>query len=140
MRGDATPPDPVLAEAEAPLFAAISKNVVEAPPARVDVEVEDGDEIDLVARASVVHVPGHTPGSMAIHLPEHRALICGDAVANVNGPVLGFFNGDRAGAIASFRRLSELDFDIACFGHGAPLLSGGSAALRRAAAAMTPVA
>lgn len=133
VRGEAVPPEPALTEAEKPLFDAISKNVVPAPPARVDVEVEDGDEVDLMERATVVHVPGHTPGSIAIYLPGQRTLFCGDAIANVNGPALGFFNVDRAGAIASLRRLSDLEFEIAGFGHGAPLLADGSTALRRAA-------
>ena len=43
--------------------------------------LEDGDELDLdgvVVR--VVHVPGHTPGSVLFHLPEQRLALVGDAV------------------------------------------------------------
>jgi glyoxylase-like metal-dependent hydrolase (beta-lactamase superfamily II) len=69
-----------------------------------------------------VHVPGHTPGSIAVHLPEELMVFLGDAAANVNGAaVAGFFNVDREQAVSSFRRLAELDFTIACFGHGRPL-------------------
>ena len=48
--------------------------------------------------------------------------------------ILGPFNVDRDEAIGSFRKLAELDVDAACFGHGAPVLADGSAALRAAVA------
>jgi hypothetical protein len=39
---------------------------------------------------------------------------------------------DREQAIATFRALADLDVDTACFGHGAPVKSDASAALRGA--------
>jgi glyoxylase-like metal-dependent hydrolase (beta-lactamase superfamily II) len=51
----------------------------------------------------VVHAPGHTPGSIGIHLPRHGVLFTGDAVARVDRLVLGVLNVDRAQAMASFR-------------------------------------
>jgi glyoxylase-like metal-dependent hydrolase (beta-lactamase superfamily II) len=84
-----------------------------------------------------VHVPGHTDGSIALHLPAHGVLLTGDAVAAspVDGQVmLGVFNLDREQAVTSFRRLAELDADVACFGHGDPVIGQASAALRESAA------
>ncbi|MEX2245938.1 MAG: MBL fold metallo-hydrolase [Dehalococcoidia bacterium] len=136
IRGEASPPPPDLTDRERPIFEAVTRDVPDAPAARVDHELEDGDLIDIGGPAEVVHVPGHTPGSIALYLPGRRALLTGDAVAGMaGGAVLGFFNADRAAAISSLRRLSELDFDIAGFGHGPPLLKGGSEAFRRAVAA-----
>jgi glyoxylase-like metal-dependent hydrolase (beta-lactamase superfamily II) len=107
-------------------------------PSRVDRELNDGDEIDLDGGAKVVHVPGHTPGSIAVHLPRRKLLFAGDAAGNAlglgppSGP-LGMFNEDHAQADASFRKLAQLDFDVACFGHGKPLDKDASQAFRRAA-------
>ncbi|MER7078769.1 hypothetical protein SAMN02982929_05937 [Saccharopolyspora kobensis] len=42
------------------------------------------------------------------------------------------FNVDRAKTIESFRRLAELDIEIACFGHGDPLVGDADAKLRAA--------
>ena len=80
-------------------------------------------------------VPGHTPGSVAIHLPRHQVLFTGDAAARTpDGRVIvGVFNVDRAQAAVSFRRLSELTVAVACFGHGHPLTHDAAAALRAAA-------
>ena len=82
--------------------------------------------------------PGHTRGSIAIYLPKRRLLFSGDAAVSAlglgppSGP-FGLFNEDRTAARASFRRLAELEFDVACFGHGKPLDRDGSLAFRKAA-------
>jgi glyoxylase-like metal-dependent hydrolase (beta-lactamase superfamily II) len=102
-------------------------------PARVDRDVEDGDQIDLGGGATVVHAPGHTAGSIAIHLPGRKLLFTGDALANalgVRGSV-GFFTEDGEQAKQSARKLATLDFDVACFGHGPPLDKEASLAVRR---------
>jgi hypothetical protein len=44
--------------------------------------------------------------------------------------ILGPFNLDRQAAAAAFRQLAGLDSDIACFGHGEPLLTGAGERLR----------
>jgi hypothetical protein len=45
----------------------------------------------------------------------------------------GVFNVDPGAAAASLRRQAELDAEIACFGHGAPLTDAAAPALRTAA-------
>ncbi|OIJ95987.1 hypothetical protein BIV24_08020 [Streptomyces colonosanans] len=63
-------------------------------------------------------------------------LFTGDAVAAspMDGSVmLGVFNLDRAHAVRSFQRLATLDTDVACFGHGDPVLDNSADALGKAA-------
>ena len=105
------------------------------PPGLVDRELQDGDEIDLDGGASVVHVPGHTAGSIAVYLPGRRLLFSGDAaVADPEGRLMvGVFNVDTQQARESFRRLAALDVDVACFGHGKPYDRDASIAFRRLA-------
>ena len=98
-------------------------------------KVGDGDALPFGGGAVVVAAPGHTDGSIALHLPGPRVLFTGDAVANVGRTMLGVFNTDRARAIDSLRRLAELPCDTVLFGHGDPVVDGGSAALREASAA-----
>ncbi|MFI2781175.1 MBL fold metallo-hydrolase [Streptomyces sp. ALB3] len=120
VRGEEPVPAPVLHDWERPLYAR-TRTVPEAPPTRVDRELADGDELPFGGGARVVHVPGHTPGSLGLHLPRHDVLFTGDAVAGVGGVMLGVFNTDHAQAEASFRRLAALGPALACFGHGDPL-------------------
>ncbi|MFB7775198.1 MBL fold metallo-hydrolase [Streptomyces bauhiniae] len=134
IRGEAVGAPPVLEEFEIPIRAGIPV-LPPAPPCRVDREVEDGDVLEFGGGAVVVAVPGHTDGSIALHLPGPGVLFTGDAVANVGRTVLGVFNTDRARAVASLHRLAALDADTVVFGHGDPVVHGGAAALRAAAAA-----
>ncbi|WP_406492121.1 MBL fold metallo-hydrolase [Streptomyces sp. NBC_00846] len=83
--------------------------------------------------ARVVHSPGHTPGSIGVHLPHHGVLFTGDCVAAVDRVMLGVLNIDRTRALASFRRLAALEPATACFGHGDPLTVDAAAVLRASA-------
>jgi glyoxylase-like metal-dependent hydrolase (beta-lactamase superfamily II) len=125
IRAAAAGPAPDLADWERPIYDQVMSQVPAQPPSpsRIDREVEDGDELGFGDGAVAVAVPGHTPGSVAVYLPQHRVLFTGDAA--VRGPEgrvsCGVFNVDRAAAAASFRRLASLDAAVACFGHGEPL-------------------
>ncbi|MEU2117694.1 MBL fold metallo-hydrolase [Streptomyces sp. NPDC016459] len=120
VRGEAPVPEPDLLDWEVPLFAH-GLTVPEAPPTRVDREVEDGEELGFGDGAVVVHTPGHTPGSIAVHLPRHGVLFTGDTVASVEGVTFGVFHVDRAAALDSMRRLAKLAPSVLCCGHGAPV-------------------
>jgi glyoxylase-like metal-dependent hydrolase (beta-lactamase superfamily II) len=124
---------PVLEDWERGIAAGLP-DLPPARPARVDREVDDGDLLDFAGGAAVLAVPGHTAGSIAIHLPLHRVLFTGDIAANVRQLMLGVFNVDRDEAARSFRRLADLDVDTACFGHGDPLVRDAAGALRGVAA------
>ncbi|MEU5807803.1 MBL fold metallo-hydrolase [Streptomyces sp. NPDC047718] len=132
IRGEQPVPDPVLLDWEIPLYEH-GMTVPEAPPTRVDIEVQDGDVLPFGDGAVVVHSPGHTPGSIGIHLPRHSVLFTGDCVAGVGQVMLGVFNVDREQARASFRRLAALAPSVACFGHGDPLTEDTASVLRTAA-------
>ncbi|MFI1649988.1 MBL fold metallo-hydrolase [Streptomyces avidinii] len=132
IRGELPVPEPVLLDWEVPLYAR-GLTVPGAPPTPVDRELEDGDALDFGDGAYVVHAPGHTDGSIGIHLPRHGVLFTGDCVAAVGPPMLGVFNVDRARAITTFRRLAALAPSIACFGHGDPLTENTAEALAKAA-------
>ncbi|MGY4868729.1 MBL fold metallo-hydrolase [Mycolicibacterium elephantis] len=134
--GTALPP-PVFEDWEVPIHQQVSAGLPDAaPPVTVDRELVDGDVLDFGGGAEVLAVPGHTEGSIAIHLPRYGVLFTGDTVANVGRVMLGTFNQDRARTVASFRRLAELDVETACFGHGDPIASAAGVRLREAAAAL----
>lgn len=92
-----------------------------------------GEVLPFGDGARVVHAPGHTTGSIAIHLPLHGVLFTGDTVASVERVMLGVFNVDRAEAAATFRRLAALAPRTVCVGHGDPLTENAAAAMEAAA-------
>ncbi len=139
IRGDGDMPSAVFEDWELPIYERVSEGLpATAPPVPVDRELNDGDVLDFGGGAHVLAIPGHTEGSIAVHLPEYGVLFTGDTIANVGSVMLGTFNQDRARTVASFQRLAALDVETACFGHGEPIRAGAGDSLRRAAATLTP--
>jgi len=139
IRGGAAMPPAVFEDWEVPIYERVSAGLPEAAAAvPVDRELADGDVLDFGGGAHVLAVPGHTEGSIAVHLPEHGVLFTGDTIANVGSVMLGVFNQDRARTIASFKRLAALDVQTACFGHGDPIESGAGDRIREVAVRLTP--
>ncbi|MGH2524681.1 MAG: MBL fold metallo-hydrolase, partial [Anaerolineales bacterium] len=96
----------------------------------VQLPLDDGMGLDGL---DVFHVPGHSPGMMALLHREDRALICGDAFANFGGKLgdpLAAFTYDMKLARQSQARLIELDFDHLLPSHGPPILNEGCARAR----------
>jgi glyoxylase-like metal-dependent hydrolase (beta-lactamase superfamily II) len=136
--GTAVPP-PVFEDWEVPIDQRVSVGLPDvAPSVPVTRELVDGDVLDFGGGADVLAIPGHTEGSIAVYLREHRVLFTGDTIANVESIMLGVFNQDRAQTVASFRRLAALDVETACFGHGGPIASGAGDGLRQVAATLVP--
>jgi glyoxylase-like metal-dependent hydrolase (beta-lactamase superfamily II) len=143
IRGERARLEPVLTDFDAPLWAqitALGVPTLDPPPCTVDVELLDGDELDFGGGAQILALPGHTPGSIGIYLPKHKVLFAGDTIAALptGEVVLGVFNLDGDATLDGFRRLAELDTEVACFGHGEPALAGAGDVLRRAVASHQP--
>lgn len=138
IRGDRPGPPPNFTDDDRVLHAWVASGLPPAPPARVDRELQGGDVLDVGGGAQVISTPGHTDGSIALCLPAPQVLFTGDTMAHFEGRViLGPFNLDRTQAMTSLRMLAELDVDVACFGHGEPIVGGASGPLRAAAAALS---
>ncbi|MEU2799892.1 MBL fold metallo-hydrolase [Streptomyces sp. NPDC007117] len=132
IRGERPVPEPDLLDWERPLYAH-GLTCPEAPPTWVDRELTGGEVLPFGGGARVVHAPGHTPGSIALHLPRHGVLFTGDTVASAQRVMLGVFNVDRAEAAATFRRLAALGPRTVCFGHGDPLTEDAATLMEAAA-------
>ena len=79
--------------------------------------LEEGDVIDLGDRAlEVLHLPGHSPGSIGLWEASSGLLFSGDAV--YDGPLLDQLPGsDQAAYARTMRRLLELPVDVVHAGH-----------------------
>ena len=102
----------------------------------------DGVTLDLPGSPRIIHLPGHTPGSVAIHVPAVDAVFMGDAfttrsvLTGETGPRPAPFTLDPAQARASLAKLDAIDATWVLPGHGDPWNGGLAEALRliRAAA------
>ena len=129
---------PPLNPAQKGLFAKIGQPLVTrlmGSPVTVDSRLEDGDSISFPTDARVVHLPGHTAGSIGLHLPEKRAIIVGDALQyklarRLSPPAAGVTRHPLE-AMRSLHKLLDLDFDTICFSHFPPMRKDAHTALRR---------
>lgn len=89
-------------------------------------EVADGDVLDLPGAPVVVGLPGHSPGSIAVHVPAVGAVFVGDTLTTRHvltgeeGAQPAPFTDEPAEALASLDRLAALDAEWVLPGHGAP--------------------
>ena len=96
----------------------------------------DGATLDLPGSPRIIHIPGHTPGSVAVHVPSVDAVFMGDAfttrsvLTGETGPRPAPFTLDPAGAKASLARLDAIDATWVLPGHGEAWKGGLAEALR----------
>ena len=105
-------------------------------PVREVVTFADGDVLDLPGSPRIIHTPGHTPGSVAVHVPAVDALFVGDALTTGNvltgerGPRPAPFTLDPEGALTSLAKLEAVQATWVLPGHGAPWRGGVAEAIR----------
>ena len=92
--------------------------------------VGDGEVLDVPGKPRIIHLPGHTPGSVAVHVPAVDAIFVGDAMTTRNvltgatGPKPAPFTLEPQQAIASLGRLDKVAATWVLPGHG-PAWQGG---------------
>ncbi len=86
-------------------------------PAAPTVIVEEGDVVDLGDRHfEVLHLPGHSPGSIGLWEPDTGVLFSGDAI--YDGPLLDQLpRANIADYLVTMRRLHELPVSVVHAGH-----------------------
>jgi glyoxylase-like metal-dependent hydrolase (beta-lactamase superfamily II) len=108
------------------LINSLVGQVFPGPPHPVARRLHEGD---MVGDFEVLDTPGHSAGHVSFWRESDRTLICGDVFTNIDTltglPGLhepkSFFTPDPERNRQSMRRLSELEPQLVCFGHGRPL-------------------
>jgi glyoxylase-like metal-dependent hydrolase (beta-lactamase superfamily II) len=100
------------------------------PFCEVDRFLKDGDHVGSL---TVLHAPGHTPGSLAFWWPDKRALIAGDIVTTWPEVALGWpqITLDNDQNRKSVGKLTDIvQAEIVGVGHGDAIRSGGADVMR----------
>jgi len=117
------------------LLFGVRKGALRAKPLAEVATFGDGATLDVPGAPRVVHVPGHSPGSAALHFAGRDALLVGDAFATLavssghTGPQISPFTSDPAEALASLARIEAIEARWALPGHGEPWTGGVGAAV-----------
>ena len=98
-----------------------------------DEAVEEGASLPILGGLTVLHIPGHTPGSVAFFLERKGVLFTGDTLLTLGGRFVRpfpFLGTDFRLYRSSVERLASLEFDIVCPGHGRPLVGRATQRVR----------
>lgn len=104
----------------------IRKNALRTHHVSEVVEVADGDVLDLPGAPVIIGMPGHSPGSIAVHVPVADAVFVGDALTTRHvltgkvGAQPAPFTDEPDTALASLDRLAGVSASWVLPGHGAP--------------------
>jgi glyoxylase-like metal-dependent hydrolase (beta-lactamase superfamily II) len=110
---DAGATEDELAAAPAPTVSRRARRF--RPMAAPDRTVDDGARVDVPGwDITAVWTPGHTPGHLCFHMPEHRMLLSGDHVLPTITPHISISRRDRAGDplgdfLDSLQKVARLD-------------------------------
>ncbi len=103
-------------------------------PVPVDVELKDGAQVPGVRDFTAVSLPGHSEGNMGLYSPSGKILFSSDSVRVIDGNIVppnDKFTADMAEAIASIKKMSELDFNVLLPGHGNPVTEDAAGQIRQ---------
>ncbi|MBN2169095.1 MAG: MBL fold metallo-hydrolase [Actinobacteria bacterium] len=91
----------------------------------VDMRLREGDTLDILGGLEVIHLPGHTQGSIALYQPERGILFSGDTIRNENdileGPPIQFTPELERSFFNIRNKICDLPFRVILPGHGAPV-------------------
>ncbi len=83
------------------------------------ITIADGDQLDCGVPAFVVSLPGHRPGEIGLHLPEHKTLITGDLLnyKRYDLPSINLPLSDFDDVMASIEKVKTFDIEMLCPAH-----------------------
>jgi hydroxyacylglutathione hydrolase len=96
---------------------------VPMPKHRVDFYLKEGDLVLGKHEFEIIGTPGHTPGGISVHWPQHRLLLSGDTLFARGVGRTDMPGGDAALLKKSIQRLSRLHVELIVPGHG-PAIQG----------------
>jgi glyoxylase-like metal-dependent hydrolase (beta-lactamase superfamily II) len=110
----------------------LAGRVAKVEPVKVDRFLEEGQSPEFAPDMTVIHLPGHCQGQIALLWQRHGGVLFpADSCINRRGLKLPVGTEDPRLALASLARLGEFEFDKVFVMHGNPVLSGGAAEFRR---------
>ena len=102
----------------------------------VDHVLKGGETMPDCGGIRVIHTPGHTAGSISLHIPSIKTLIAGDAIVSAGEHLVvspGYLSEDPAQAETTVRKLIEMNLDLEriLVGHGDDVYEGAKTNLAR---------
>jgi glyoxylase-like metal-dependent hydrolase (beta-lactamase superfamily II) len=135
----------MLAAMTRPFFVRYVMHIVRAGGLKIDSIADvatfgDGERLDVPGRPRVIHAPGHTPGTCALHIEDRDVLFSGDALVTLD-TATGYVGASLLTApfvertelaLESLARLEATGAATVLPGHGEPWRNGVAEAVAQA--------
>ena len=117
---------------KAPVLSSIRNRLVLSAK-NADVLLNGGEMLPVLGGLQVIPTPGHTSGSISLYASQKKLLFVADAINKRHGLRLPLKTGttDISQAIASIEKMTKLDVETICFGHGRPITEDANGRLAR---------
>jgi glyoxylase-like metal-dependent hydrolase (beta-lactamase superfamily II) len=127
----AKPPPQLIYQIIVPLLMRTRQNAT-LEPAEIEHEIEDGAELDIAGGIKAIHTPGHCAGQLVFLWPQHGGvLFAADVASNMFRLSWSVVYEDFEEGKRSLAKVANLDFEVACFGHGNAIVSGAAEKFRQ---------
>ena len=94
--------------------------------------VHNGDRLPIASWLKAIDTPVHSGGHLVCLWPQQGGvLIAGDTCQNTMGLSWSLGYEDFAAGQRSLAQIAQLNFEIACFGHGKAILKAASAQFKK---------
>ena len=100
----------------------------------IDVLLDGGEVFPVLGELRVILTPGHTAGSISLYSSQKKLLFVADALKKRHGVLslpLKTATTDLNQAVASVEKMTQLDIETLCFGHGRPITEDAKGRLMR---------
>jgi hydroxyacylglutathione hydrolase len=87
------------------------------PDVQVNLPLKTGEIILGDVPFQIIHIPGHSPGSVGLYYPKAKALFCGDVIFDQNVGRTDFPGGSGALLKKSIVAMSKMDVECLLPGH-----------------------
>jgi glyoxylase-like metal-dependent hydrolase (beta-lactamase superfamily II) len=103
-----------------PMLATENEQPLPVPPSKADINVHDEQVLEVgECRFTVLHTPGHSPGSVCLYEEQVGAVFTGDTLGRHRASRTEFPGGNLAQLCESYIRLAGLPDDTKVYpGHG----------------------
>jgi hydroxyacylglutathione hydrolase len=88
-----------------------------SPAVEINMSIKEGNLVLGDESFEIIHIPGHSPGSVGLYWPARKALFCGDVIFDQSVGRTDFPGGSGAQLKESIRNLAKLDCECLFPGH-----------------------
>lgn len=117
----------------------LKKGDLKINPIKNITELANNQLLPILSGIKIIHTPGHSAGHIVCLLEKESLLIAADVCANFGSLDYSIFYENPTTALQTLKSIAAIEFEIACFGHGNPIMKNASKQFKKRFSSITSV-